>query len=39
MTLSYTISPTYPVPPTGRVATGAREALLRDTFVTFGGRQ
>lgn len=39
MTLSYTFSPTYPVPPAGRVAATARESLLRGTFVTFGGLQ
>ncbi len=36
MTLSYTLPPTYPVPPAGRVAATARESLLRGTFVTFG---
>lgn len=37
MTLSYTLPPTYPVPPAGRIAATACETLLRGTFANFGG--
>lgn len=39
MTLSYTAGPTYPVPPVGRIAAGARKVSIRDTFANFGGAE
>lgn len=37
MTLSYTLPPTYSVPPAGRAAAGARDTRICDTFANFGG--